>query len=258
MRFQSITLSLITAFIILSCGKKKNDCSFLMCDIRKPAGTYDYPIKPGAAQWASFTSQQEKLGACQIPQSNLNSMSTEAVMQSSLDLPVLGDLLLNVGVNVPGITEFYMTNFSGLIELSKRADAGSVMLNRYLIMNPVCAKCNYIGYTSDFNAFEMIIGQDSIIRKLTLPEKKQLVIQAIANYSQKKNMPEYYALYGLSTPLYVCTKVMINDNYKSFIDTYYQSQNLQLFVSKLLWPSDNSQLNTMFDQIINTAFSFSH
>lgn len=257
MRLLSIIFLLISAFVISSCVKEKPYCS-PTCVIKKPLGTYDYPIKPGTPKWASFTSQQEKLNACQIPESSLNSMSTEAVMQSSLDLPVLGDLLLNVGVNVTGITQFYMMNFSGLVELSKRADAGLVMLNRYIVMNPGCANCNYVGFTSDFSAFEMIIGQDSLIRKLIPREKKQLVIQAIAKYNQKKTMPEYYALYGLSTPLYICAKVMIEEKYKPFIDAYSQSQNLQLFVSKLLWPSDNDQLNTMFEHIINQASSFSN
>lgn len=257
MRFSLIIFFSILPLLLWNCKKEKNSRHGSICDIKKPLGTYDYPIKPGTSQWV-FTSQQEKLDACQIPQSTLAIMSTEAVMQSCLDLPVLGDLLLNVGVNITGITQFYMTNFSGLIELSKRIDAGSVMLERYKIMNPACANSNQAGSTSDFSAFEMIIGHDSIIKKLSPIEKKLLVKIAISKYGQKRTMLNYYALYGISTPLYICVKVMRYENYKPFIQLYNQSPEMQLFLSKLLWSSDSNKLNNMFEQINDQAILFSN
>lgn len=253
------TVLIVFLNLISACKKNVADtCGAEACIINKPYDTYTYSIKPGTPEWNAFTTHQQMVDACQIPSDTLAKMSTEGVMQSCLDFPLLGDLLLNVGVDVPGITQAYMITFSGLIELSKRTDAGSVMLNRYKIMDPACAKCMSVDFTSNFSAFEMIIGHDSIQNKMFSTEKKILVNEATDKYQQKKNLGfDYYAYYGLSTSLYVCAKVMIAENYEPFVQLYKQNYNLQLFVEKLLWPADPNETDTMFKQIFDTAILFS-
>lgn len=244
---------------LISCKKdQKTACESRLCSIVKSKDTYNYPIKAGSPEWAAFTSHQQMEDACQIPSDTLSKMSTEGVMQSCLDFPLLGDLLLNVGVNVPGITDYYMSNFSGMIELSQRTDAGATMLERYKAMDPQCAHCMPVEYSTNFNAFEMIIANDSIIKSLSSSEKRRLVKEAIIKYKQKKTLPNYYALYGLSTSLYICTKVMAYEKYQPFVQLYNQSPEIQLFVLKLLWPSDTNKMNRMLEQIIEQANSFSN
>ena len=171
-----IILSIGLLFLCCFFACKKDDespCALGSCTIQKPPGTYDYPIKPGTPQWAFFSSQQEKLDAVQIPQSVLQGMTTQALLQTSMDCPVLVDIPLNIGANVPGITHYYMTNFSGLIALSKRNDAGLVMLSRYQAINPACIVCRDNDlekgeFSLGLSTFEVIFGHDSIIRTLSL------------------------------------------------------------------------------------------
>ena len=37
---------------------------------------YEYPIKPGTDQWKALKNQKEKVAACQLPDSILESVST--------------------------------------------------------------------------------------------------------------------------------------------------------------------------------------
>lgn len=245
--------------VFIACRKNStNLCGVGNCIIEKPFDTYDYPIKGGTPEWAAFTTHQQMEDACQVPTGTLAGMSTEGLIQTCMDYPLLGDLLLNAGVNITGVTNHYMTSFSGLIELSRRADMGSLMLDRYKIMDPGCTKCMPVDFSSKFSAFEMIIGHDSIQGKMSSSQKKILVNEATNKYQQKKNLGlDYYAYYALSTPLYVCAKVMLSENYQPFVQLYNQSFNLQLFVSKVLWPADLNETDALYKQILDNAILFS-
>ena len=259
--FSLVSICLISIFFFTCKKENASNCPGSICDIQKIVRSYNYPILPGTSQWAAFTSQQQKLNACQIPQDSLNIMTTDIVMQSSLNFPLLGDLLLNVGVNVPAITSYYMTNFTGLIELSKRKDAGLTMLTRYKLMDINCFNClntdiqkgNFI---TNFSAYEMIISQDSIIEKFDLQQKKDLTKEAINKYNVKKSAYDYYGDYGLATALYVAAKLMQSVNYQPFMQVYNQDINLQIFVQKLLWPLDMNLKSNMFNLLQSTAVQF--
>ena len=53
---------------------------------------YQYPIVPGTAEWASFKTRMEKVAACQIPESILKNMTTEALVETVMNYPLLVDI----------------------------------------------------------------------------------------------------------------------------------------------------------------------
>lgn len=251
---------------LFSCKKDSVDvCEPGSCTITKPQDTYDYPIKPGTPQWAMFTDGQQMLDACQIPTDTLSKMSTEGLIQTCIDFPLLGDLLLNIGVNVPAALKNKMLTFSGLIELSKRQDAGIKMINRYLMMSSSCIN-NYsysekMIFRPQFSAFEMIISYDSIINKMSLDDKKVLIKEALKKYSCKREQQNNYAYYDFATSLYIPTKIMMQENYAPFIQKVFTDTQLQLFVDKLLWPdiyapTGYKETDAMFNVIVENANSF--
>lgn len=83
--------------------------------------SYEYPIKPGDDEWYEFTSLQEKIEACAIPKEVLSSMTTEALVKTILDYP----LLANVYAYENYITGFESVKsyFPGVEELLSREDA---------------------------------------------------------------------------------------------------------------------------------------
>ncbi len=73
--------------------------------------------------------------------------------------------------------EFFITNFSGLKELCNRKNAGEKLYERYESMKPACIT----GLTNDndkgaytFTYIEMILGQDTILNKMTTLQKKNI------------------------------------------------------------------------------------
>ena len=48
------------------------------CVFRSPDSTasdaYDFPVKPGTKEWAAFTTHEEMVDACQIPESILHNI----------------------------------------------------------------------------------------------------------------------------------------------------------------------------------------
>lgn len=88
---------------------------------------YQYPIVPGTDEWEAFESRTEMVDACQIPETILKEISTEALLQTILKYPFLSEM-----------TMFYRTpeeceqergfwhiagEFNGLQEFMKREDA---------------------------------------------------------------------------------------------------------------------------------------
>jgi hypothetical protein len=51
------------------------------------SGVYDYPVKPGTAEWKALGSHVEMLKVCQIPDSNLTRMSTADLLETVLNYP---------------------------------------------------------------------------------------------------------------------------------------------------------------------------
>lgn len=86
---------------------------------------YDYPITQASSEWKAFQTHAEMIEACQIPKSILSRLSTEALLESVLDYPLLGDML--AFDNVSSGYRSVFNSFNGLQELSKREDMYSVL-----------------------------------------------------------------------------------------------------------------------------------
>lgn len=55
--------------------------------------TWDFPVKPGTAEWKSLKDRYEQMKACQIPDDVLPSLSTEQMIELCLSYPLLIDIL---------------------------------------------------------------------------------------------------------------------------------------------------------------------
>ena len=58
-----------------------------------PTDAYDFPIKPGTPEWAALKSHEEMLQVCQVPESILQEMSTEGLIETCLNYPLYWEWL---------------------------------------------------------------------------------------------------------------------------------------------------------------------
>lgn len=84
-------LSLFLACLVISClciaafaAGAGNDSADYTIDT-----PYDFPVVPGSDEWAELDSLEEKIAACAVDESLLKSMTTEALMETVLNYPLL-------------------------------------------------------------------------------------------------------------------------------------------------------------------------
>lgn len=82
---------------------------------------YVYPIQPGTEEWAKLDSLDAKIAVCKVDPELMNSMTTEALLETVLDYPPL--------INLYAYTDMQQAigvvskNFDGLQMLHDREDA---------------------------------------------------------------------------------------------------------------------------------------
>lgn len=89
---------------------------------------YDYPVKPGTPEWLQYANVLGRRRACEVPEEILTHMTTEALLQTVLDYPFLGDMYafntMEMGY------ETVKRRFRGLQELESRPDCLEVLGRR--------------------------------------------------------------------------------------------------------------------------------
>lgn len=150
MRNLVVIIILVISILTLSlCTKNKADLAY--------DDAYDYPIKGGTEEWKRFTSHDEMLKACQIPDAILKDMSTAGLVETVMNYPLYGDIYayssFQVGLNA------IAAQFNGLAELLIRDDAGIELL-RYKVMK-LKKKPEEEGYVLKLRYLETILWRIS-------------------------------------------------------------------------------------------------
>lgn len=238
MRNKQILL-LLVGFIIIhfSCSKtiETPDCTVYST----PKDAYVYPIKPGSTAWLALGTTDARVKASQIPDSVLSGMSSAALIQSWLDFPFHNDLILSNSLQYA--IEFWLANFSGLIELQKRPDAGKKIMERYLTMDPSCIRNLYTDGTKkvfalDFISIQFLLAQNTFINNLTVDDRKIAVWGSVKKYLVEKAMPEFYEQVNLASCLFVSAKIMNNAHYSPFVEALNGSAILKQFMATGRFP----------------------
>lgn len=202
-----------------------------------PSGldTYIFPLRPGMPGWAVQTGL-EKYEVTQIPDSVLQIISTEGLMETLLSYPLLSTILAfnSLQQGIDNIT----LNFNGLQDLGYRPDAGTVMLNRYRQMNLHCVN----GLTTDdeigafilnYAFYEAIFSQKVFLEKLSISDRDILLNLSLQNYAIKNNYFEVHGILGLKTSAIIAARLMQLASYVPFTKAIAQDEYLRVFVDQI-------------------------
>ncbi len=83
------------------------------------SGKYKYPITPKSDEWKEFTTHQQMIDACTIPEALLEQLSTEELYELVMDSLILDIYCFNT--KTEGF-EVVKQRFNGLQELLQRKD----------------------------------------------------------------------------------------------------------------------------------------
>ncbi len=86
---------------------------------------YAYKVLPGSEEWESFYTAEQKLEACYVPTELMEQMTTEALVETILNYPLLVDMYVYNSIEL-GI-QAVSSHFGGIEELMTRPDAMEVL-----------------------------------------------------------------------------------------------------------------------------------
>lgn len=159
--------------------------------------SYDYPVKPGMQKWEELT---DKRGACEIPEEVLGKLTTEALLDTVLNYPLLigwtAHNTLDEGV------ESEIRQFNGLQELLRRGDAGEVVYKKYCEMPIEYFVSETNPDTYGIQPFlERLLMRDEIQKQLA-GKQKEVAEQVIKTIQRKMAEPDKYYGEMLSDDIY--------------------------------------------------------
>ncbi|SDK21746.1 hypothetical protein [Nonomuraea jiangxiensis] len=159
-------------------------------------GPYAFPVRPETAEWARLETHDDMLRVTQLPKDLATSMSTESLVTTVLDYPLLIDVL---AFNTPQFGfDVCAARFGGFAELLRRPDAGPVLLERYagLDVKPADGLAAH-AHAFDLWKVELLLAQRQVLRTLSARQLDSTLRTAYENLTAKKAIPSTYDLFGL-------------------------------------------------------------
>lgn len=234
-----LTYYILPLFLIAILGgcKKNEECNCMQSVVA--ADKYSYPVKSGSAKWnaaiASGIGQTYPLDSvyklCQIPSSTLQAMSTLGLIQSLADNPCLFNMFLRTN-RFQGRNEV-LTRLNVSWALNMRNDAGISVVNFYEKKDPNCAVCLNSAdergrFASDWDLFDMVCTQDSILNQLDGSAKKRFAKIVIDKFKIQLNYPNTFGSSKTSSVL-ILSQLMIRANFLPYMDALQANSNLNTF-----------------------------
>lgn len=236
MRLKLKTLLWIVLLLFSACGKDdpKPNCE----PYQAPAqlDVYSYPIVPGTPEWAELETGEQMVAVTQLPDSVLQNISTEGLVETCLNYPILSQISTRT-ILQRGVEEI-LGRFNGFQELSQREDAARALLERYGHMNPACygglaTEIDMGKYTLNHAYLEAIFSQQTYLTKLSDKEKSQLMQLALSYYAEKKKHPDIYSIFNLKCSAIIMARLMLLEEYPPFLAAMQQDDYLKVFVEHI-------------------------
>jgi len=214
----SSKLVLFASFICLSIGISAQTIS-------EP---YIFPVRPGSNEWVALKTTEGRVKACQIPDSILQQMSTEALVKTCVDYPFFMDIFLYDNL-LKGV-KLVSTYFNGISELTKRQDAGKALLSAYskidpAVINPKITKVQIGNQSMLLTYYEVLMFNCDISVSMSDEEKKGLVKELLLKVDAKSKYQNIYSATAFSTPLVLIgNTVLIDPSKQNSIANFDQKQ----------------------------------
>lgn len=189
---------------------------------------YEYPITTGTKEWKALRGYPEMIEVSQIPENQLKTMSTEGLLETVLNCPIL----VNIIAFAPyqnGYNSVFR-NFNGLQELSNREGLSQIILNKYYELNNTIIpenRSHSVKFNGKIVGIEMIISQDYIIDNLNDEQKIFLLRETIKRYESTNDGLGYSVAFKKSI-FCVIDKVLLSLNYQPYIKLLNLEKNRNL------------------------------
>lgn len=208
---------LLCIFLFVACAKTSvttDEGDFFQNKIMSRSvnlSSFEYP----AIQWSAFDTHEQKVAACEIPDSILPNIPTEELVEICMEYPLLFDAYA-FDSPLEGIKKV-VSQFNGFKELMDRTDNCSCLF-RYLKNNDV-RNVNFTLLTNveegtfllRYSFCEYLLAFDNILNNSTEELKEEISSFVYEILENKELDRQHYALSGLSSSVYLWASILSNN-----------------------------------------------
>lgn len=183
----------------------------------RPEGSYNYPCLPGMLSWKELKSSEERVRVCLISQKILKKLSTQAVIQAMWEHPKFPMLIgFSSNSSIQQSLDRVLPDWDIYIELTKRPDAASCLVERYYRMN--LTKSFYAFYN---NSLQLLLSQTVFLDQLPVEEKVQLAKEMAARIeviNQIEGAEAGKDSYCVESSYFCLVRIMTNCGYTPMLE----------------------------------------
>ena len=178
------------------------------------SNVYDFPVKPGTSEWSKLKNNKEKVGICQIPDNQLELLSTKDLLETCLSYPLLPDIM--AFSNIQDGFDKFKNDFNGINELLQRKDGSEILIAKYKMKKPSDYDSNWSlvrkGKLSfEFSIIEIFISQKEIISQLDYLRKVNLIKELLEKYYKKTDNIIFGSL-SYTTNAFCIVRILESEN----------------------------------------------
>jgi hypothetical protein len=229
---------LIVLILVSSCSKEELEIQQGDCIPFYISDTYKYPIMPGTSEWKELKSRDKMVEVCQIPGKKIKSISTEGLLETLLNYPLINDYYFFDNLQ-DGFNNIKNEN-NGFKELYKRKDIYKVITERYELMSLDCGENLYPPISFDNEAspvevalltYEFFIFQDEFLDKIN-ENQRLLIFELVYDKLQLKKEYEYDNFLKFVS-IAILGKIMYKNNYSPFVELCSEIDFIKYFIEKI-------------------------
>jgi hypothetical protein len=167
---------------------------------------WDYPVKPGSAEWKKFKSHEEMAEACRIPEHILPSLSTEELTELCLRYPLLNDVFAFNSLN-DGLDRLF-DDFNGIGALLDRKDASKNLTVQYALKIRDCSFLDSDASDAEKGEFVISISAPEVLLSRAGTNEggendwREILQSLVSGYEAKCRYADYFTGQGLRTNFY--------------------------------------------------------
>lgn len=199
--------------------------------------TYNYPTLPGTVEWKELSSLAEKVEVCQIPERKLKTISTEGLLETLLNYPLILDYIFFD--NMQNGFNRIKTENNGFSELYNRKNIFEVITERYEFMSLDCEGNLYPPFIYGeaapiqiaLETFEFFIFQDEFLNDLNENRKYQIFELVLKKHENKNNHD--FDNYSKLVSAAILGKIMFENDFSPFVEICNEIDFMRFFIEKI-------------------------
>ena len=213
----------------------------------RPAGSYNYPVYPGLEgglyDWESFTTLESQLGACDVPQSLADSMSSQALIQAIWEHPFFPNIAEERNYQAAFDSTIAKTNaYKTLVGYWQSIDFHKQVIKDLLERRSLVKVVE--GEEALPDALNVLIAQE-VLYGLSYEERKQLAGEVFNPLSSRT----------LSTSeLFILGRLMSQVEFPAYEEAIKGDANLKDFVEQGKVP--NNGLGSIYTSLSSLSLKF--